>query len=153
MIDEQTQCVGGGSGSVRAELASAPDPGIFNMPRELSMCGHVVASGQTMVVDDVARDPRFANNPALQAAGIRFYAGAPFGDDQGHVFGSLCILDTRPRSLSEREVRLLATLAQELASTLRSGAAYPDPAEAKVPATQPNDDEPTSARVGQPVPG
>ena len=105
-----------------------------------------------MVVEDVARDPRFANNPALQAAGIRFYAGAPFGNADGHVFGSLCILDTRPRSLSERELRLLGTLADELISLLRVGTEHPPADSAGVAVPKSPDDDLPSATIAQPVP-
>ena len=154
LIDEENQCVGGRSEQVRAEMAAAPDPDSFNMPRALSMCGHVVASRQPMVVEDVARDPRFANNPALQAAGIRFYAGAPFGNADGHVFGSLCILDTRPRSLSERELRLLGTLADELINLVRAQARRihpPTPPASRCP-NRPTTTCRSSATIAQPVP-
>ena len=118
LIDEDTQQVCGSAGG----LGSAPGVGgakAFEMPRPLSMCGHVVASGETMVVEDIARDPRFANNPALLANGLRFYAGAPFGDAAGHVFGSLCLMDTKPRTLTAREIKLLGTLASDLSAALQ----------------------------------
>jgi GAF domain-containing protein len=89
------------------------------MPRSLSLCGHVVANSQTLVVPDVARDLRFAGNPALQSKGVRFYAGAPLRDAGGHVLGALCLLDTRPRSLDQREVRLLEAMAADVMSALR----------------------------------
>ncbi len=45
--------------------------------RETSICGHVVAANDMLVIEDVAKDTRFANNPFLIENGIRFYAGAP----------------------------------------------------------------------------
>jgi len=36
--------------------------------RELSVCGHVVANDELLVVEDLARDRRFANNPLLKRA-------------------------------------------------------------------------------------
>lgn len=83
-------------------------------PRETSLCAHVVAANQTLVIDDTARDPRFAANPLLQEAGVRFYAGAPLRTAQGQVIGTLCIIDKQPRSLSGSEVRLLEAMAQDL---------------------------------------
>ena len=94
----------------------------LNMPRSLSMCGHVVANSQTLIVPDVARDLRFAGNPALQSKGVRFYAGAPLRDAGGHVLGALCLLDTRPRSLDQREVRLLEAMAADVMNSLRESA-------------------------------
>ena len=69
LIDESRQQVGGAGGALPNldEMRSA-----LAMPRELSVCGHVVASGKTLVVEDLARDPRFATNPALRSRGLRF---------------------------------------------------------------------------------
>ena len=83
-------------------------------PRETSICGHVVAAGAPLVINDVARDPRFANNPFLRERGIRFYAGAPLRTSSGHVVGSLCVLDKKPRSLTNRDLKLLQLIADEL---------------------------------------
>ncbi|HEX2244478.1 MAG TPA: AI-2E family transporter, partial [Gammaproteobacteria bacterium] len=83
-------------------------------PRETSICGHVVAAAVPFVVEDVARDPRFANNPFLRKHGIRFYAGAPLRTSSGHVIGSLCVLDNKPRSLTDRDLKLLQVIADEL---------------------------------------
>ena len=70
LIDEDKQCVGGGSGECQGgERGGTSTPKLSTWRATLSMCGHVVASGEMMVVEDIARDPRFANNPALQGAG------------------------------------------------------------------------------------
>jgi predicted PurR-regulated permease PerM len=84
--------------------------------RETSICGHVVADNETLVIEDTARDPRFANNPFLQEHKIRFYAGAPLRTAQGYVIGSLCVIDTRPRKLNRRDVKFLEMIADDLMS-------------------------------------
>ncbi|MBA2585003.1 MAG: AI-2E family transporter, partial [Chthoniobacterales bacterium] len=83
------------------------------MPRELSVCGHVVASNDALVVEDLARDRRFANNPLLKERGLRFYAGVPLRSN-GLPIGSLCILDTKPRRMTEHEKRLLQIIAEDV---------------------------------------
>jgi hypothetical protein len=150
LIDESMQHVCGASvaDSVSAESPrSSGEP--FEMARELSLCGHVVASTEPLIVTDVARDPRFANNPALGAEGIRFYAGVPFRDAEGHVLGSLCILDRNARSFSESDVRLLQSMADELHGLLRP--ALPD--EPGLREIVEREHDPASATVAQPVPG
>jgi len=87
-------------------------------PGELSMCGHVVASGHSLVVPDIARDPRFASNPALVAKGVRFYAGAPLCDAERHIYGSLCIMDLKPRAFTAQDLRLLQSMANDLRNLL-----------------------------------
>jgi GAF domain len=54
--------------------------------RNVSICGHVIAKNEVIVVEDLARDRRFANNPLLKEHGIRFYAGflPPMDSLSGH---------------------------------------------------------------------
>jgi predicted PurR-regulated permease PerM len=82
--------------------------------RNVSVCGHVVAKNQVMVIEDLARDRRFANNPLLKEHGIRFYAGVPLLAPNGQPIGSLCLMDLKPRQLTEREKRLLQEYANEV---------------------------------------
>lgn len=83
-------------------------------PRSVSVCGHVVAKNQLMVIEDLARDRRFANNPLLKEHGIRFYAGVPLLAPNGQPIGSLCLMDLKPRQITEREKRLLLEYASEV---------------------------------------
>lgn len=83
-------------------------------PRNVSACGHVVAKNQVMVIGDLSRDRRFANNPLFKEHGIRFYAGIPLLAPNGQPIGSLCLMDMKPRQLSEREKRLLIEYANEV---------------------------------------
>jgi hypothetical protein len=86
--------------------------------RETAICAHVVAANAPLVVEDTARDPRFAHNPFLRERGIRFYAGVPLRTSSGHVIGSLCVIDMKPRTLPPREVKLLQVIADELMAEL-----------------------------------
>jgi hypothetical protein len=83
-------------------------------PRSLSVCGHVVAKNKVMVIEDLSRDRRFANNPLLKEHGIRFYAGVPLLAPNGQPIGSLCLMDRKPRTLTEREKRLLQEYGNEV---------------------------------------
>jgi GAF domain-containing protein len=87
-------------------------------PREVSICGHVVATDGVVVAEDVTKDPRFADNPLVLEKGIRFYAGAPLRTASGLVLGSLCVIDTNPRSFSEDEQRRLQAMADDLMKEL-----------------------------------
>lgn len=82
--------------------------------RNVSVCGHVVAKNQVIVIEDLARDRRFSNNPLLKEHGIRFYAGVPLLAPNGQPIGSLCLMDMKPRQLTEREKRLLQEYANEV---------------------------------------
>ncbi len=129
LLDEEWQYIHGDSSQAGRTDSAAP---VRGLERSASLCGHAVAAGALLVVPDVQRDPRFAGNPALAEQSIRFYAGAPLHDAQGQVLGTLCLLDTRPRTLSERDARLLESLAAEVMSPLHQRSATP-----AVPAADP----------------
>ncbi len=82
--------------------------------RETSICGHVVASNDLLVVEDATKDPRFANNPFLIENGIRFYAGVPLRTSSGVAIGSLCVIDTKPRSFNDQDRKVLRKIADDL---------------------------------------
>ena len=83
-------------------------------PRSLSVCGHVIAKNEVMVIEDLARDRRFANNAMLREHGIRFYAGVPLLAPNGQPIGSLCVMDLKPRKLTDRDRRLLQEYANDV---------------------------------------
>jgi len=127
LLDAQWQFIHGDS--AKAGRAGSGEPEI-GLARAASLCGHVVGHGATMVVPDVQRDPRFAGNPELGAQAVRFYAGAPLRDPKGHVLGTLCLLDTEPRTMSLRDTQLLEALAGEVMATARGAEpAAAEPAE------------------------
>jgi phosphoribosyl 1,2-cyclic phosphodiesterase/DNA-binding response OmpR family regulator len=79
--------------------------------REVSFCAHVVFNRQAMFVSDTLLDPRFGDNPmVVNEPRVRFYAGCPLILADGSCVGTLCLVDTRPRSLEGRDVGLLRDL-------------------------------------------
>jgi predicted PurR-regulated permease PerM/GAF domain-containing protein len=112
LVDAGHQFAQGSSKPQPERPVGAPAAG--GVAREQSVCAHVVAAKEALVVPDVARDPRFAGNPALRERGARFYAGVPLRDRAGHVLGTLCLLDSAPRNLNPREVLLLETMARDV---------------------------------------
>jgi len=87
-------------------------------PRDLSICGYVVASDNVFAVKDLKRDRRFAKNPMVVEHGIRFYAGAPIRVGNGQTIGALCLMDTEPRTLTAQERRMLQANAEEVAGEI-----------------------------------
>jgi PAS domain S-box-containing protein len=95
--------------------------------RNESFCAHVVHSGQPLVVRDALQDRRFHDNPLVtQDPSIRFYAGFPLKMPGGEVMGTLCVIDTVPRELDERQLQGMRLLAGQVSQLLRKRQAIHD---------------------------
>ena len=82
--------------------------------RESSFCSHTILNknDDPLVVTDAEKDPRFATNPFVKGdPHIRFYAGIPLQAGDGLAIGSLCVIDTKPRTLTEEQIKELKSLA------------------------------------------
>ncbi|MDY0884605.1 GGDEF domain-containing protein [Dongia soli] len=85
---------------------------VAETPRSLAFCSHAIQDNDVMVVEDAATDRRFADNPLVTGAPyIRFYAGAPLRSREGHRLGTLCVIDRKPRSISDEHRAMLEDLA------------------------------------------
>jgi len=90
--------------------------------RDISFCGHAIMRSNIMVVPDALEDRRFADNPLVTGAPhIRFYAGAPLIMQSGYALGTLCLIDTKPRTLDDVEMAILSTLRSLLIQELEAG--------------------------------
>ena len=79
--------------------------------RDISFCGHAILHDDIFVISDAAADARFADNPLVTGApNIRFYAGYPIKGPNGHRIGTLCVIDSKPRLLTDEELRTLQDL-------------------------------------------
>lgn len=84
-------------------------------PREVSFCQYTILDDCPMVVENALEDPRFVNNPLVtEPNGIRFYAGAPLLTSSGYAIGSLCIIDSQPRTATAEQIGLLQCLAEQV---------------------------------------
>src|SRR5579859_7302387 len=83
--------------------------------RDLSFCGHCIHHRHPFVVEDTLLDPRFSDNPLVVGDPfIRFYAGVPLLLDSGSSVGALSVADRAPRSITERQLRALESLARQI---------------------------------------
>jgi GAF domain-containing protein len=87
--------------------------------RDISFCAHAIMSDGLFIVPDATEDKRFKNNPLVTGPPkIRFYAGAPLITPDGHALGTLCVLDSKPRTLRSEQAQALRVLAHHVVSQL-----------------------------------
>lgn len=87
--------------------------------RQLSFCAHALTMTVPLVVPDALADSRFDANPLVTGPpGLRAYAGAPLVAPNGTVLGTLCVIDTTPRSFEARQIAHLESLARQVMALL-----------------------------------
>ncbi|MFD3870219.1 PP2C family protein-serine/threonine phosphatase [Streptomyces sp. NPDC058623] len=86
--------------------------GVSEIGREPGLCGSAVLSDETLVIPDTLTDPVACSNALVTGPmGVRFYAAAPITTRDGHRLGTVNILDTKPRLITEDDTATLADLA------------------------------------------
>lgn len=87
--------------------------------RSDAFCNHTILAKQTFVVPNAERDERFLANPLVTGdPGIRFYAGAPLVTSDGDTLGSLCVIDTKARTLTVQQQKMLELLRNQAMNLL-----------------------------------
>lgn len=88
-------------------------------PRLQTFCAHTLLADGLFEVRDAQLDARFVDHPdVLAQPPLRFYAGVPIRLDDGSHPGTLCVVDFRPRELSEAQREALTRLADAAAEAL-----------------------------------
>ncbi|MFW5705433.1 MAG: ATP-binding protein [Bacteroidota bacterium] len=85
-------------------------------PRDVSFCAHAILNqDQILVVPDSRNDKRFHDNPLVTGdPHVVFYAGIPLVNPDGHSLGTLCVIDSKPRQLSDDQISALKALSRQL---------------------------------------
>lgn len=103
------------------------------IPRNLGVCGHVVAAQhggeqgvppkdvpKEFIINDLQQDERFRD--AYHVTGApqnRFYAGTPMVSPRGTVIGAYCVLDNQPRQgFEDSEIQFLRDMSKTVMNYL-----------------------------------
>ncbi|MCX2430736.1 ATP-binding protein [Pedobacter sp. GR22-10] len=84
--------------------------------RDYSFCAHAIQDPyELMEIEDAKKDVRFMHNPLVTGQPyIAFYAGVPLINEEGFPIGSLCVIDSVSRKLSESQRMALKILAKQV---------------------------------------
>lgn len=85
---------------------------VTETPRDYAFCAHAINTpSEILTVADSRKDKRFADNPLVTGyPNVIFYAGIPLINPAGFSLGTICVIDHKPRELSEKQLNSLRAL-------------------------------------------
>lgn len=106
----------------RQWFKSGQDLPMRETSRNVSFCTHTIAEDGFMQVPDTFESTQFRDYPMVtDAPFIRFYAGVPLRGPKGQIVGVFCLLDSKPRQLSDSQIERLEAIAELVARELAEG--------------------------------
>jgi two-component system, sensor histidine kinase len=85
------------------------------LPRNQAVCRYTIQKNNAFEVKDLSKDPRFSDLPYVAGGPkLRYYYGVPLIDPRGYAIGALCVLDYKPRKLTDTQKRQLQIVADEV---------------------------------------
>ncbi|MEL6297226.1 MAG: GAF domain-containing sensor histidine kinase [Pseudomonadota bacterium] len=89
------------------------------VPVDDTLCNEVRRCHESLVIEDLATDERYANDALANAMGLKSYISVPIRRRDGTFFGTLCAMDRKARSLKNgATVETFELLAELVASQL-----------------------------------
>jgi signal transduction histidine kinase len=85
-------------------------------PKKFSFCGHAIHEpDKVFIVNDARQDKRFHDNPLVTGEPhVIFYAGIPLIAESGYSLGTLCVIDDKPKELTEKQLNALRILSGQV---------------------------------------
>jgi GAF domain-containing protein len=92
-----------------------PEPWVSlrETPLSHSFCQHAVAARTTLLIDDARSIPLVRDNLAVRDFNVVAYLGVPLMTSDGQALGSLCVIDTQPRTWTDDEIAMVQSLASQ----------------------------------------
>lgn len=88
-------------------------------PRDLAFCAHAILSDEIFYIPNSENDERFKDNPlVLGPPFVKFYAGVPLKVNGDKNIGTLCVIDNKPRNLTDEQLDSLRRLGRQVESLL-----------------------------------
>ena len=92
---------------------------IDEFPQEGTFCNTTLKQNDPLIVPNLTDDPRFKDSPFVtDDPKFRFYAGAPLTHPDGLNVGTVCLVDTKPRELTELQKNTLQIVSKQIITQL-----------------------------------
>lgn len=94
--------------------------GAKETPKEFAFCAHAINQDDDIfIVQDSRTDERFHDNPlVIGDPRVIFYAGVPLFTEDRLPLGTLCVIDHKPKLLSQGQMNSLKALSQQVMNLL-----------------------------------
>ncbi|HAA11526.1 MAG TPA: hypothetical protein DCE41_07435 [Cytophagales bacterium] len=93
---------------------------VREIQREYAPCTLAIFEDDLFEVPDMRDDERFADNPLVHGdTNLQYYAGIPLETPDGYKLGTLCVLDQKPKKLSQEQVFALQVLSQQVINSFQ----------------------------------
>lgn len=89
-------------------------------PKELAFCAHAINTPEDIfIIEDATQNEHFYDNPLVTGyPRVIFYAGIPLVNDNGYPLGTLCVIDDKPKKISDKQIDSLKSLANQVIQLL-----------------------------------
>jgi signal transduction histidine kinase len=83
--------------------------------RDYSFCAYAINDpNNVFIIEDSRKDIRFHDNPIVSGdPNVIFYAGVPLINENGLPLGTLCVIDHKPKILTQNQIRSLKALSDQ----------------------------------------
>ncbi|MDZ7807507.1 MAG: GAF domain-containing sensor histidine kinase [Gracilimonas sp.] len=94
---------------------------LHQMPREDTVCQYVIQDTGPLEVENLTDDDRFKNKSyVVESPHIQYYYGIPLSNSKGNRIGALCVMDTKPKDLTETQKDLLKIIAAQVMDCIQN---------------------------------
>src|SRR5450432_2205099 len=89
---------------------------VNEISRDIAFCSHaIIHPFEPFIIPDMRKDKRFSDHPLVTGEPhVVFYTGIPLTNPDGYALGTLCVMDSKPKTLSENQIRSLQILAKQI---------------------------------------
>jgi len=88
---------------------------VAEIPRDEGFCNYTIQNAFAFYVRDASEDQRFSEfSSVVNSPYVRFYCGIPLINKEGYAVGALCVLDRKPRDLTDTQIYALKILADRI---------------------------------------
>lgn len=89
---------------------------VSETPRTLAFCAHAINNpSEVLSVPDARLDDRFKDNPLVTSSpNVTSYTGVPLVSISGYPLGTLCVIDSQPKELTDEQIDALKALSNQV---------------------------------------